>query len=89
MADEFAKGLGILTGSGLVWMTLAGWYNTPSFEAKQLISPAPENLDLYGQIAVVVRDAALWFAILGALTFWVAIPAAREARSYFDDESNA
>jgi len=83
MADEFATGLGILTGSGLVWMTLAGWYNTPTFESKQLITPAPESLDLYGQIAVVLREAAFWFAVLGALTFWVVIPAARTARERF------
>jgi len=25
MADEFMKGFGILTGAGLLWMTLAGW----------------------------------------------------------------
>ncbi|ERH06655.1 MAG: hypothetical protein J07HN4v3_02278 [Halonotius sp. J07HN4] len=31
MADEFMKGFGILTGAGLLWMTLAGWYQTPSF----------------------------------------------------------
>ena len=28
MADEFAKGLGILTIAGLGWMVLSGWYTT-------------------------------------------------------------
>jgi len=40
MADEFMKGFGILTGAGLVWMVLAGWYQTPSFfMTNQLIRP--------------------------------------------------
>ena len=40
MADEFIKGLGIFTGAGLIWMVLAGWYRTPSFESTpQLVAP--------------------------------------------------
>ena len=80
MADEFAKGLGILTGSGLLWMTLAGWYNTPHFDGAQLSGPDPTGLGTYGEIALTIKEAAFWFAILGALTFWVLVPAYREAR---------
>jgi hypothetical protein len=80
MADEFAKGLGILTGSGLLWMVLAGWYNTPGFEDAQLTGAAPGNPGLYGDLALTLKEVAFWFAILGALTFWVVVPAFREAR---------
>ena len=80
MADEFAKGLGIFTGAGLAWMVLAGWYNTPGFEEAQLLAPNPENLDVYGTAAVLLKDALFWFAVLGALTFWVLIPAVRRGR---------
>lgn len=80
MADEFAKGLGILTGAGLPWMVLAGWYNTPSFAGAQLTGPDPKNLELYGSMAIVLKDALFWFAILGALTFWVVLPAVEKAR---------
>ncbi|WP_121822140.1 DUF7314 family protein [Halostella salina] len=78
MADEFAKGLGILTGAGLAWMVLAGWFNTPSFEEQQLSGPDPSNPDMYTAIALELKDALFWFAILGALTFWVVIPIGRE-----------
>jgi hypothetical protein len=88
MADEFVKGLGIFTGAGFVWMLMAGWYNTPHFDEQQLIADAPENLDIYGQIALVVRDVALWFAILGALTFWIIIPAYRQGRAYMADDAS-
>lgn len=81
MADEFAKGLGILMTAGLGWMTLAGWYNTPSFEGPQLFGPAPEGLGMYGDMALLLKDALFWFAIIGALTFWVVIPALNEART--------
>jgi hypothetical protein len=32
-------------------------------------------------------DAFLWFAIIGAFTFWVLIPVAREAQSAFGEQS--
>ena len=80
MADEFAKGFGIFVTAGLGWMILAGWYNTPSFEGAQLTGPNPETVDFYGQLALVLKDALFWFAILGALTFWVVIPAIEQAR---------
>lgn len=80
MADEFIKGLGILTGAGLAWMVLAGWYNTPSFEGEQLTAADPTNVDMYTGAALVLKDALFWFAILGALLFWVVIPAVRIGR---------
>jgi Zn-dependent protease with chaperone function len=85
MADEFAKGLGILTGAGLAWMVLAGWYTTPGFEDTQLIAPNPTNLDVYGTAAIILKEALFWFAILGALTFWVVIPAVRRGREAMAD----
>lgn len=81
MADEFAKGLAILTGAGLGWMVLAGWYNTPSFEGAQLTGADPSNVGQYGELALLLKDALFWFAVLGALTFWIVVPAAREVRA--------
>jgi len=85
MADEFAKGLAIFTGAGLAWLVLAGWYNTPSFEGAQLTGAAPEAIGTYGELGLVLKEALFWFAILGALTFWVVIPAARELRQRRED----
>ena len=79
MADEFAKGFGILVTAGLGWLMLAGWYNTPDFET-QLTAPNPETVGVYGDLALLLKDAFFWFAILGALTFWVIIPAIEQAR---------
>jgi len=61
-------------------MVLAGWYNTPSFEGAQLTGPNPANVGIYGEPALVLKEGLFWFAILGALTFWVVIPAAQQAR---------
>lgn len=80
MADEFAKGLGILTGGGLLWMVLSGWYTTPGFEDAQLIGEVPEALDAYGEVAIVLREAVFWFVVIGVLTFWVVIPAFQQLR---------
>lgn len=87
MADEFAKGLGILTGAGMVWMVLSGWYNTPSFhgEHPQLLAPDPETVSALDAVALTLKDAMFWFAIVGALLFWVVIPAIREARGALAD----
>jgi hypothetical protein len=86
MADEFAKGLGIATAAGLAWMVLAGWYKTPSFTSnRQMFEPAPETLDVYGQLAIVLHDAMFVFMILGPLTFWVLLPAVREVRASMTD----
>ncbi len=83
MADEFIKGFAILTGGLLVWMTFAAWYNTPDFYGTQLIGPNPEDPGTYVSMALLVKEAALYFALLGATTFWVVIPASRRAREYY------
>lgn len=85
MADEFIKGLGVFTSAGLIWFTVSAWFNTPSFEETQLIAPSPDDVGLYSDVLIGLRDVAFWFAILGALTFWVAIPAAREGRRVYED----
>jgi hypothetical protein len=82
MADEFAKGFGILVTAGLGWMILAGWYNTPNFtEQFSGASPNPETLGTYAQLALALKDVLFWFAILGAITFWIVIPAFEQARN--------
>lgn len=83
MADEFAKGFGILVSAGFGWMVLAGWYNTPGFEEAQLLgeNPDPGTLGPYAEIALALKDVLFWFAIFGALTFWVVIPALRQTRA--------
>lgn len=77
MADEFIKGFAVLVTAGLGWMTLAGWYNTPSFEEAQFIMPDPTVSSVYGEMALALKTGLLWFAILGVITFWVIIPAYR------------
>ncbi|MFB6268317.1 MAG: hypothetical protein ABEH83_00120 [Halobacterium sp.] len=77
MADEFAKGLGLLTGAGLIWMVLAGWYKTPSFEGKQLTGTPPSDLSMLGEMAVLLLEASFWLAIFGAFLFWVGVPLGR------------
>lgn len=84
MADEFAKGFAVLVSSGLAWMTLAGWYNTPSFEGAQLSAPNPETgLTVYDTVALVLKEAFFWFAIIGFVTFVFVIPAVRKARGAY------
>lgn len=81
MADEFAKGLGILMAAGLGWLTLAGWYRTPSFEGKQLNAGIEiSDPNIYQQLGLFLMEALFWFAVLGALTFWVVIPVLEEVR---------
>jgi len=86
MADEFAKGFGIFVTAGFGWMVLAGWYNTPSFDSVQMLAPNPDVVGFYGQMALLLKDALFWFAILGALTFWVVIPLIDETRRAFAEE---
>ena len=81
MADEFMKGFGIFASAGLAWMILSGWFTTPGFETTQLIAPVPENLDFYGQFSIALREIMFWFAVVGALTFWVLIPAINEIKA--------
>lgn len=80
MADEFVKGLGALTGAGFVWMVIAGWFYTPSFDGPQLTGAPPQNPSTFEQAALLLGDAMAVVAVGGALTFWVVIPAVREAR---------
>lgn len=90
MADEFAKGLAIFMGAGLAWLTLAGWYRTPSFEGSgvQLVAEAPEATSIYGTIGIVLMDVMAWFAVIGALTFWVAIPLLEQTRTVLDERGS-
>lgn len=81
MADEFVKGLGIVTAAGFGWMVLSGWYTTHGFEDTQLVGELPAEPDVYGQLALVSREALFWFMILGGLTFWVVIPGLNQLRS--------
>ncbi len=89
MSDEFIKGLTTLCGGLFGWMILSGWYTTESFESGQLIAPRPEDVEIYGALALVLREALFWFAIFGALTFWVLIPAFRQARAAWDDRQSS
>jgi len=88
MADEFIKGFAIFCGAGLVWLILAGWFRTPSFEDEQLFGPDPEDPTILVEVALAIADVMFWFAILGALTFWVVIPAGREAYGYLEEREN-
>lgn len=82
MADEFIKGFGILSGAGLIWMMLAGWYRTDSFGGKQFTAARPENPSTIDSLGLLLMDAMFWFAIIGALTFWVLLPVLRQTRGY-------
>lgn len=79
MADEFVKGFGTLSGAGLVWLVLAGWYRTPSFDGAQLTAPVPSSLGVFDQLAVALMGVAFWATILGTVAFWIVIPLGREA----------
>ncbi len=89
MADEFMKGLGIFTGASLAWMVLASWYRTPTFEStRQLIEAPPEPANVFDAIGIFLSDVLFWTALLGAFTFWVLVPAAREARRAYGPSSD-
>jgi hypothetical protein len=93
MADEFVKGLGIFTGAGLGWLVLAGWYRTVSAESTdQLVAPvtvSPESAGVFNSIGIMLMDALFWFALFGALAFWVLIPAVRQAREAYENRRSA
>lgn len=89
MADEFVKGFGIFTGAMLVWMTLAAWFRTSSFGGRQMTEPIPTDLTTNEYIGVLLMEAAFWFGILGALTFWVLIPAGRHLRGYLQERKSS
>ena len=82
MADEFAKGVGILTAGGLVWMAISSWLTTESFQGTQLIAPPPEDVGTYAELALMVRDVTTWFIIFGVLAFWIVIPSIRQVQQY-------
>ena len=86
MADEFIKGLALFCGAGLAWMVLAGWYRTPSFESsRQLIAAPPEPGTVFDAIGIFLNNVFFWTAIVGALTFWLLVPAIHRLR----DSTNA
>ncbi|WP_424003533.1 DUF7314 family protein [Haloarcula salina] len=88
MADEFMKGFACLMIGGLGWMTIGGWYRTPSFEGAQITGEVTiENPTLYDQIGLFMGEAFFWFAVFGALTFWVLLPLVSEFRTYLDERS--
>ncbi|QLG63128.1 DUF7314 family protein [Halorarum salinum] len=90
MADEFIKGLGLLTGGGLAWMVLASWYRTESFESThQLIAAPPEPANVFDAIGIFLNDVFLWTAVLGALTFWVLVPAVKELGAAYDERRSS
>ena len=88
MADEFAKGLGILTGGGLVWMAISAWLTTAGFEGRQLIAAPPSDAGTYGELALVIRDVTGWFIIFGVLAFWVLIPTLRQVQQYRESRAD-
>jgi hypothetical protein len=87
MADEFIKGLTIFTGAGLGWMVLASWYRTEEFgSTDQLVAPVTvEGGNLFNGIGVALMNILFWFALFGALTFWVLIPGWRQAKSALEN----
>jgi len=82
MADEFAKGVGILTAGGMVWMAISAWLTTESFQGTQLIAPPPEDVGTYGELALLVRDVTTWFIVFGVIAFWIVIPSIRQVQEY-------
>jgi hypothetical protein len=87
MADEFAKGLGIFTAGSLAWMVLAAWYRTSSFgSSRQLIEPvALESATFFDSVGILLMDALFWFTLIGAFTFWVFVPLARQVRETVEE----
>ncbi|MFD1512184.1 DUF7314 family protein [Halomarina rubra] len=81
MADEFMKGFALLMVCGLLWMVLAGWYNTAGFEEAQLFAETSGAGTVYDQIGYALREGFFYAAILGPLTFWVLIPISRRMRA--------
>jgi len=75
MADEFMKGLAAFGGASLLWLVLAGWYRTSSFEGPQFTEAAPSDPGTFDAIAIIVMDGMFWFMILAPITFWVLISA--------------
>lgn len=77
------KGFGLLSVASLIWLVSASWYRTPSFESnRQLISAPPaEPGTMFDSLGIFLGDLMFWTALLGALVFWIVIPASRQARN--------
>lgn len=81
MADEFMKGFALSMLGALGLFIFGGWYRTPSFERiHQLTVTPPEPETTYAAVGIFASDVFLYLMVLGPLTFWVLIPAAREIR---------
>ncbi|MFC7232731.1 hypothetical protein ACFQMM_17725 [Saliphagus sp. GCM10025308] len=53
----------------------------------QLVGPNPEDPGTYTTLALVVKEAAFYFGILGAVTFWALIPAGRRVRTHYAENN--
>jgi hypothetical protein len=42
-------------------------------------------MDLYNSLGVALMDVFFWFTLIGTLTFWVLIPAGRQARQAIEN----
>ncbi|QSG06598.1 putative membrane protein [Halapricum desulfuricans] len=73
--------------AGLGWMIIAGWYQTPSFSGAQLFGERPSDPGVYAELALTLGDALFWFAVFGALAFWLVIPAGRKLRAEIESRS--
>lgn len=87
MADEFIKGLAVFGSGSLLWMVLAGWYRTSSFEGPQFTEAAPTDPGTFDAIGIMVMDGVFWFMILGTLAFWVLIPAYKELSAALEERN--
>jgi cobalamin biosynthesis protein CobD/CbiB len=89
MADEFIKGLTLSMVGALGWFIFAGWYRTPEYYAiEQLTAAAIEPNNVYQAIGIFAGDVSLWLMLLGALVYWVVIPALRETRRSMTESPN-
>ncbi|SNR62485.1 DUF7314 family protein [Halorubrum vacuolatum] len=88
MADEFMKGLALFCLGGFGWLTFAGWYRTPSFyDISQLFADPRAAESVYDEIGILAGDVFFWLMIIGAVTFWVLVPATREIRSSLAEDT--
>ena len=46
-----------------------------------------ESATMFDSLGVLLMDVFFWFAIVGALTFWVLIPAVRRASEALDERA--
>jgi hypothetical protein len=50
---------------------------------------SPGDTNLFNAIGITLMDVFFWFAIFGALTFWVLIPAGRQAQTVLRERREA